>query len=216
MKTSLWILIILVIVVACEPNANENEIPTEYYNIPVYRVNHKAPSVLIYDNFFGKINQGQKYELFLKCTNDTNYHKFDNNNLEIEFGRQKLTNEIKYWRCFIGVNHKNKAYFMFWNNKENRSSKNLTIDSSIFKWDIFDDTDSLLTNLDLDIVKMLYPSFRGKHIKMNIKGIYLDFAYSTYDILFYNKIRFDGLDLGFPYYMTTQIDSIGNVVARQW
>lgn len=153
------------------------------------------------------------------------HHYIPGNDLEIVFTRDRYCpiNGLRPENCLTGaklINNKLMAYYILWQNRSveplldtNKNygryfssfydkEKDTTIRefhsmNAKFIWEISEQTDTLISNLDLKIIKSLFPKFKGHFRKINVDKIFLnyDLAITTYD--FYSDIKFNNYELGF-------------------
>lgn len=122
---------------------------------------------------------------------------FKGDSLEIVFMRpyNKDSSNIPEF-CHIAcknINGKSKAFTIFWKNKFNLENMPNT-------QEIGETTDTLLSTLSYNIIKKLYPDFKGFYKKIKIDTILLDPNYEevglgVYEDNYYNHIQFKGLTI---------------------
>lgn len=153
------------------------------------------------------------------------HHYVPENDLEIVFTRDRYCPEygLKPENCLIGaklINDKLMAYYILWQNRGKKpeldSNKSYSRyfshfydkekDSTIiefhsmlinYPWEISELTDTIVTNLSFDVIKKLYPKFKGKLKQVAIDTIFLnyDLSVETYD--FYSDIKLKDNELGY-------------------
>lgn len=153
------------------------------------------------------------------------HHYLNGNDLEIVFTRDRYCpiNGLRPENCLIGaklIKNKLMAYYILWQNegikpeldsnksygryfssyydkKNDTTIRDFFSMNSKFKWEISEHTDTLVTNLDVEVIHEIFPSFKGKYSQVAIDTILLnyDLAIESYD--FYTDIRFKNYELGF-------------------
>lgn len=165
-------------------------------------------------------------EIIFKYSWNEKNNKISGNDLEIIFSRDRIGSLtlMKPENCLIGaklINEQLKAYFILWQNKgfdpikttkrkywsngfveyyDEDLDSNLKVFSPVrgtYNWEISDITDSLISNLDLSMIKKLFPKFNGKYIQIKIDTIFLDYQYPVETLEFYNSIKFSNFKLGY-------------------
>ena len=134
-----------------------------------------------------------------------NNHYLKSNDLEIMFVRDKPSSVsgLRPENCYIGakiIKNSLKAFYILWQNKGLRPINNQKKEGILkvhYNWEISEDTDSLVTNLDLKIIKKLFPYFNGNYQNIEIDTILLNYDLSpvTYD--FFTDIKFINYQLGY-------------------
>lgn len=181
-------------------------------------------------------------EIIFKYSWNEKNNKISGNDLEIIFSRDRKGSLtlMKPENCFIGaklINEQLKAYVILWQNKgfdpikstekkywsngfieyyDKVLDSNLRVFSPVrgtYNWEISDITDTLISNMDLSMIKKLFPKFNGKYKQINIDTIFLDYQYPVETFEFYNSIKFNNFKLGYirDYYQMIKFvkDSIG-------
>ncbi|MBM2817149.1 MAG: hypothetical protein HW421_3911 [Ignavibacteria bacterium] len=191
----------------CNKEKIEKErIPKNYFNIKVeYLLN---PKYIFVDNIIGENFKATIGSTFPGTFLNTNYlkhrlmyskdtidHYFSGNYIEVEFDRLQFYKPWRWVKCLIGINKENKAFYLYWMNKASDSTKD---GKYIYNWEICKDTDTLYSNLDLEIVKILFKEFKGNFIKKNLNKIILSWR-NISERRFYDEIIFDNLFIGSPF-----------------
>lgn len=182
-------------------NAKKNDdffiIDDKFYQIPVNIINDTTNINIFSKSNYYQLSRSYIGEMKVRISKIDKYNVFKGNDFEIEFfnlpaklpwDNYKLATS-KYLICVKGFKSKNniieyKAFIVFWkdtykkyykNNDRNKAYYIVGQDMREFPWEINNLTDSVLTNLDSEIIIRKFKTYNGPINSINIKRIVIDF-----------------------------------------
>lgn len=237
-QINIFIVVMIIITISCNNSDQENLIPESFYNIDVERLNNHLPPLdgrIALDDFELSIVNNLEYIeddissekgfvhkkiyknkiLYKNIYSDTAF-MIENSDREIVFTREIYKHKVEYASCFISINEANKAVFIYWYNKPYDSIKVHDKMTYQYKSEVGKYTDSLFTNLSLEVVKKLFKDFNGGFKNVQVENIILNESHKYFDLQYYDKIIFEGFNLGLPVLNKPIYDSTGKVIDRFW
>jgi len=175
------------------------EVDEQFYDIELW---YKKELISCIDgppprNFKGCYYEASRWQLQQKFmySYQEEDHYFKNNYLEIEFVRP-LPPGGKPGFCRIGI--EGKAFLICWTNRIDWEQSLLHPYGYGYAYnsDIGIYTDSIYSNIPQDVIKKMYPAFKGHYKHLHVKRILIDNNYSIYSRGFYTHIEFDNFSFG--------------------
>lgn len=205
------VILILLTLLACNKNQQafedfnrfdkpRKEISLKYFTVKCTNLPSMNNEFSKWGDFFDYYGEYSTYPYkeYRIYSYDKMNHLFSNTYLEIQFPHRYLFKSIpNTLHCFIGngyrdsgmVDSKNCFYILWVNNIKRADS--LKVHNT---WEISSLTDTIISNIDENEIKQLYPEFKGKVVDGKINEIIIKDDYKTDNFWFYQEIEFVGFN----------------------
>lgn len=203
-KYNNWcICFVLFLLLSCS-HEDRKIIDERFYNIDFITLNEQPGMDRISASYKGFYNEPTKWEIYEKYMYSfiKEDHNYQNNQIEIEFTRMIVSNDVlRPGFCRIGIINR-KAFIICWINKSSIIDKKKSFNTKLAsqnECEIGKYTDYIYTNISKDFIEKIYPEFQGFYKKLNIKKIVVDAKYTIDSREFYNHIELDDFHFGIDY-----------------